>query len=331
MATASRCGYCQCNAPPKFLTQMQPNNKNAKQENSSSSELKDYRPASIYTYVVSNGPKLIGWDDDKFRHLLEQYRAKHEAENAKLPPEKRKESAEVTGFRLGSLVASAAKDFVYSRSDPQLDDLKSDLKKLESSQSKTGTIPNQTGINVRDMRLYQNVLSTLKYQRDMYIMGKETADKNRIKRQNTQSLPAMEVKPNNDIIQSMPLLINESLGKQQLNDIASWFIPSKTMHDAILPTILWTLSEPNPLQPGGGVLRRQFSRSIIDLIPLSQPLLDSSLKSTILWALKDESIKMGVRGSSLSYLGGTQKNDKDIDTESAGGRVVATKTILVKK
>lgn len=306
-------------------------NQNAKQENNSSSELKDYRPASIYTYAVSNGPKLIGWDDDQFRHLLEQYRAKQEAENAKLPPEKRKESAEVTGFRLGSLVASAAKDFVYSRSDPQLDDLKSDLKKLESSKSRTGTTEQQTGINVRDMKLYQNALSALKYQRDVYIMGKETADKNKIKRENAQPLLTSEVNSYRDFIPSMPPLINDSLGKQQLNDIASWFIPSKTMHNAILPTILWTLSEPNPLQPGGGVLRRQFSRSIIDLIPLSQPLLDSSLKSTILWAMKDESIKMSVKGSSLSYLGGTPKSSKDIDAESEGGRVVATKTVLVKK
>lgn len=306
-------------------------NQKAEPESSSSSELKDYRPASIYTYAVSNGPKLIGWDDDKFRHLIERYREKHEAENAKLPPEKRKESVEVTGFRLGSLVASAAKDFVYSRSDPQLDDLKSDLKKLENSKSNTGMVESQKGINVRDMKLYQNVLSTLKYQRDLYIMGKETADTNKIKREGTQFIQTIDFKSYQDFMPSMPILINDSLGKRQLNDIANWFIPSKTMHDAILPTVLWTLSEPNPLQPGGGVLRRQFSRSMIDLIPLSQHLLDSSLKSTILWAMKDESMKMNVKGSSLSYLGGTQKSGKDTDIESMGGRLVATKTVFVKK
>jgi hypothetical protein len=47
--------------------------------------------------------------------------------------------------------------------------------------------------------------------------------------------------------------------------------------------------------------------------------------------MKDESMKMNVKGSSLSYLGGTQKSGKDTDIESMGGRLVATKTVFVKK
>lgn len=309
---------------------------NKYKSDSNASELKDYRPASIYSYVVSNSPKFIGWDDDKFRNLLEQYRAKLERENAKLPPDKKIESVEVTGFRLGSLVAGAAKDFVYSRTDPQLDDLKSDLKKLENRNKKAGEASNQSGINIRGMKLYQNVLSTLKFQRDVYIMGEDFADKNSKKRNSFlpgDDKPSRIAKPMHvykDFIPPSPKVGADSLANKQLIDIATWFIPSKTMYDSLRPTILWTISQPNSSQPDGGVLRHQFHRSVIDLIPLSQPLLDSSLKSTIKWFLKDDTMKMSVKGSSLSYLGGAQNHDSNTVPEQTGGRVVATKTVFVK-
>eukprot|EP00558_Chaetoceros_sp_UNC1202_P005682 CAMPEP_0197245216 /NCGR_PEP_ID=MMETSP1429-20130617/10068_1 /TAXON_ID=49237 /ORGANISM="Chaetoceros sp., Strain UNC1202" /LENGTH=103 /DNA_ID=CAMNT_0042705669 /DNA_START=25 /DNA_END=336 /DNA_ORIENTATION=- len=100
------------------------------------------------------------------------------------------------------------------------------------------------------------------------------------------------------------------------------------MHNAVLPTVLYTIAPSTPSLPSGGPLRRLINRSVCDLIPLSQDSVDYVMRNNILWVLKDESWRNSVKGSSRHYFSGSMQEGNE---GGAGGgtnsRVVTTKTV----
>lgn len=389
------------------------------------------RPLDIFTWGVTNSPRLIGWNDEDFRKIVEEHR-KRRMEDPSIP------NMEETGFGLMGILANALKEAVYKKTD--FDDLKSDLKKIEDSRSTTSTSVGGTpssgslslssqqkssaeksskgrlkdssssidiigsSVNLKDMKVYKNVLSAIQYQRDAYIMGTEYAEKRKGEREkevdNSQSLlnhgssdsDTVEQSLHQTALQSQDHPIqsssatsttngtvasagisykdyldrypnsvvraSSSLANTQLTALLTWFIPSQTMHNALLPMVLWTIAPPTPQLPEGGPLRKTINRSVCDLIPLSQGLLDGVMKDSILWVLSDESWRESVKGSSRNYLsytdsGSSMMNGNDGGSSavnnihqqstssfgshhggslsSSGGRVVITKTIRLSQ
>ena len=156
------------------------------------------KPSDLIYNITSKSPLLIGWNDETFRKLIEEQKLKKlkqiqkqvivqqhtksiiptHIDDIRLPIEEH-------GFGLQKILSDVVKSYVYERSN--FDDLKSDLKKIEDSgaslYSSKHNIENNTkdeknGIfNIREMKLYQNLLNNVKYQRDVYIMGVEHAKK----------------------------------------------------------------------------------------------------------------------------------------------------------
>lgn len=317
-------------------------------------EAKEYksiwRPANILTWSLTNSPRLIGWDDDKFRALIEEHRRRRK-EDPSIP------NAEETGFGLMNILVKNVKEALYKNT--AFNDLKSDLKILEGKEGKNGkedkdsiilservSVPSSsieiigTKVNVREMKAYKNVLSSIKYQRDAYIMGEDYASVRKGQRETeskTQSKNYLVDDSDNDHVQShdhpsyhgylnkTPTVDTKSQGTKQLSGLLSWFIPSRTLHKALLPTALWTISPPSKSVPEGGPLRWRINRSVCALIPLSQNLLDRTMKNSILYVLSDSNMRDSVKGSSRTYLGGNILGTQ----HTSGGKFVTTKTVRI--
>ena len=317
----------------------------------------EWRPLSMLKWGLSNSTRIIGWNDDDFRGLLEEHRRRR-IEDPSIP------NVEKTGFGLMGILASTIKEALYKGTN--FDDLKSDLKKLEkvdevdSSNSASSIDIIGTNINVREMKVYKNLLSAVKYQRDAYIMGTEHAEQRKVDREievelvrerdvtnqfdpyiaddennslrdgRNERLKLSRKTPYQDYLNKHPNVNVSSLGVSQLNELFTWFIPSTTMHEALLPTVLWTIVPPSPTFPEGGPLRGRINRSICDLIPLSQSLLDQSMKQSLLWFLKDDAWRESVKGSSRNYLSAAEGNQTG-NPVGQQSNVVTTKTLRLYK
>lgn len=107
------------------------------------------------------------------------------------------------------------------------------------------------------------------------------------------------------------------------------------MHNTLLPTVIWTIAPPNtPLYnlPNGGPSQKQAVQSTAALIPLSQSLLDWSMKYNILWYLKDQEWRDSMKGTTRSLVGGSESSNGGLgqqeQQEGGSGKFVATKTVV---
>ena len=136
--------------------------------------------------------------------------------------------------------------------------------------------------------LYKLALSSLKEQRNIYTMGAEEVNNNKKVYGFGGEKMMMTTKP--------------SLGQEHLNQLSAWFIPSPTVHNALRSTVSWTYSIEGPLFP-------PIKRAVVDCIPLSQQNVNSAMKSTIIWFLKDENMRKVVKGSTQGYVSRIQTDD----------------------
>jgi hypothetical protein len=210
--------------------------------------------------------------------------------------------------------------------------------------------------DVKEHKLYKQLLSAAQYQRDAYIMGSQHAELRKSERaadaavaleiqeqKNTLELkefdeesdefviPYEPLRPQpptyRDFLRLYPNLDQSTLGFQQLNSLSRWFIPSQTMHNSLLPTVLWTITKPmTPPHnlPHGGPLYRQISKSMVTLVPLGQPLVDLAVKNNVLWVLKDQTMKGWVTGATNGYVSNMQRDAED---DNMGAKFVTTKTV----
>jgi hypothetical protein len=298
-------------------------------------------PSSILYKLVSRSPLLIGWNDDEFRKLLEDYREKRAKAKKELKDDEVDVDIEEVGFGLQGVISDAVKDYVYKQSN--FDDLKSDLKRFEDSAKKDSDFNLTTAsssFNIREMKLYQNLLASVKYQRDAYIMGTDHAklqkeQRDEFSKDSSLAFPFGTIMSTTQLttyqqyLDKNPLIPQaNTLASTQLTKLAAWFIPSQTMHNALLPTVLWTIAPPftPPYNlPEGGPLRKQAVLSSSALIPLSQSLLDASMKNNIIWVLGDSSWRDSMKGTTRGMVGKMQIDEDD--NSSASGRFVTTKTV----
>mmetsp|Transcript_25041 Transcript_25041/g.30817 ORF Transcript_25041/g.30817 Transcript_25041/m.30817 type:complete len:356 (-) Transcript_25041:84-1151(-) len=338
-----------------------------------------FRPANILHMVVSNSTSFIGWNDDDFRKLLED-RRKLEAEWKSKQTEESTDdhgnqrtfqSIDETGFGLHGILNDAVQRYVDKMMGENWKvDLKTDLKQFEgNTRSKAAAAlheekkseQSENKFKIREMKLYQNLLSMIKYQRDAYIMGSDHADMRKQQREslekrkqnkydttdgptNSSITPANSSFPFGAMVHhnmqhfntyqqflndkpTIPQTMTPASG--QLNNLLTWFIPSPVMHNSLLPTVLWTIALQSRDLPQGGPLTRQIVRATCDLIPLSQHLLDQSMKSSIIWVLRNRERRDHVKGTiaSTSGLTGNMQMDEQPNSSAGSGRFVTTKTV----
>ena len=301
-----------------------PKNKNEKDNNSSEGKrLFNLPPPShILHNAMKYSPLLIGWNDDAFREIIEDYRKRRkESNNAGVDVER-------IGFGPQLIINDVMAEFVNNRSE--YDELKSEWKKFEVSATET------SGKGFREMKLYQNLLGSIKYQRDAYFMGEKYAEERQSfravedeKGKKTLAFPfgpiTKKMTTYEHHLEKQPILPQITTASVQLTNLAEWFIPSPTMHNALLPTVLWTISPP----PNSGPLRKQAARASSDLIPLSQPVLDRAMKNSLVWVLNNSKWRESIKGSTRGLVGRLQEDDSGNVNEN--GRFVTTKTINVNE
>ena len=316
-----------------------------------------FRPGAILNYLVSRGPRIIGWNDDVFRAVI------HKARQEKLREEEGAPGQIDSTGRPDLRITEKSSENVETDSVGIMDMASNALiKKMLGPNPKTVQSSNVEDIDkkvwlskmdegLKDLELYKHLLTAARYQRDAYIMGAHHAElrkseraaemtavrESEIKRltefdgeesdeffiTKQEPLPSSQL-TYRELLGKYPNLEQSTLGFQQLSNISQWFIPSQTMHKSLLPTMIWTVSTPNQYYTNGGPLYRQVSRSVINLIPLSQTIVDSAVKNSVLYVLRDHNIKGWVKGATNGYVSNMQRDAED---ENMTGKFVTTKII----
>mmetsp|Transcript_46440 Transcript_46440/g.68626 ORF Transcript_46440/g.68626 Transcript_46440/m.68626 type:complete len:304 (+) Transcript_46440:25-936(+) len=116
-----------------------------------------------------------------------------------------------------------------------------------------------------------------KWQLDLYLSGKPHA------------VPA-NTSSNDD--RTEPPNTSPSLAQTQLVHLCSWFIPSQTVQNSLIPTLTWLPSEQ-------GALRKPVINAICATLPMSQPSLDAVMKSNVDWIFTNEDWKVWAKNQMM--------------------------------
>jgi hypothetical protein len=153
---------------------------------------------------------------------------------------------------------------------------------------------------MRNSELYQLALRSLLFQRDNYLVGKDYADLRNTQRRRQQQLhSAVPFQSSLDLPFSRIPYDATGLGNLQIGGLLQWFIPSPTVHRALLPIVVGLPT---------GALNEPILRAVANLIPLAQPNLDNVVKGRLLWFLKDEHWRGVIKNSTKGYIANTYRD-----------------------
>lgn len=175
--------------------------------------------------------------------------------------------------------------------------------------SKNVDTPKQPQIDMTSSRKYEIdtsggtlhtlVLNLIERQRDWYIGG---IDSSRSKPQQTA--------PNNKTKgeKSMDVTTFDIPLYPQLLKLTTNFIPSPSMFDSLKPLVLWA-----PFN----VLIQPTSTAIVSSLPLTQQLIDRSMKSNLIWVLTDHEWRSWMKDSTSGYIEqSAPSNNNNMNTTS---------------
>jgi hypothetical protein len=149
-------------------------------------------------------------------------------------------------------------------------------------------LPNDS-TGVRNLPFYQATLEALRYQRDNYLVGANYAKRSEQQRQG-------RLFPSPRLFPRMPRDAT-ALGYIQLTQLGSWFVPSPTIKEALIPIVIALPS---------GALRETITTSVANAIPLAQPSLDRAVKNAILNFIDSPNMRQLVKNRTEKIL---QVND----------------------
>lgn len=135
---------------------------------------------------------------------------------------------------------------------------------------------------IRNLPFYGSTLEALKYQRDNYLVGTKFAEEKK-----KSDRPSIR----------MPY-DGTALGSIQTVNLGSWFIPSPTVKNAVLPIIL---SLPS------GTLREPILNATVNTIPLAQPSLNQVVKDSMLQVMEDPYWRDVMKSRTNTYI--THRDD----------------------
>jgi hypothetical protein len=155
-----------------------------------------------------------------------------------------------------------------------------------------------------DLPFYNSTVDILKYQRDNYLIGTKYAEQKQHYRQ--RQFPFTNSRFGAAI--GSPRMPNDAtaLGYIQIVQLGSWFVPSKTIKDALLPIVI--------LLPSG-VLHDTITSTVSDAIPLAQPIVDSAMKDAVLGVINDPQIRQLIKSRTQKILrvNDDENNNNDND------------------
>jgi len=174
----------------------------------------------------------------------------------------------------------------------------------------------------RGTPLYDTTLKAAQWQRDNYLMGPYYADRRqeaREKRPNSQFLPRI------NHFKSDP----KALGNVQMADLGSWFIPSSTVKEALMPLVLeQTRTSLYPLAV----------RGLVGLIDSQQANMDALVKSSVIDLLEQERIRHLVMNSTKGYIADSRRhhyhhhqNNSNKNSTGGGGDTSAQRGESLKR
>ena len=105
----------------------------------------------------------------------------------------------------------------------------------------------ENGETIREMKIYEYILKSVKKQCDSYIMGHNLdsiRDKAVITNPMQSETKANLTQYNNFLPLPTYQIHSNSLAYKQITDLAQWFIPSPTMHNFLHPYVIFTLAPP---------------------------------------------------------------------------------------
>jgi hypothetical protein len=154
---------------------------------------------------------------------------------------------------------------------------------------------------MRDSELYKLALRSLLFQRDNYLVGKGYADqRNAQRRRQQQQLDSALPFPHSLNLSFSRIPYDATaLGNLQIGGLLQWFIPSPTVHRALLPIVAGLPT---------GALNEPILGAVANLIPLAQPNLDNVVKGRLLWFLKDEQWRGVIKNSTKGYIANTYRD-----------------------
>lgn len=138
-------------------------------------------------------------------------------------------------------------------------------------------------INTSGGTLHTLVLNLIERQRDWYIGG---IDSSRSKPQTSPNNKTKGEKSMDVTTLDIPLY-------PQLLKLTTNFIPSPTMFDSLKPLVLWA-----PFN----VLIQPTSTAVVSSLPLTQQLIDGSMKSNLIWVLTDHEWRSWMKDSTSGYI-----------------------------
>jgi len=274
---------------------------------------------------------VIGWNDDRFRELVEKSTQTSGGKTCD-PFSGDRQKIERLGFGLMNIFTDTLVEHLVQSRPPQertlakekgmlsvvgITDHSKGIESIEITGASEGTQSRYSLGRMRDTPLYKAVLDSFKYQRDVYTSGESFAKLRNFERNLLQQKNDENRSPLGDLAKIATG--TDSMAQVQLNDLAGWFLCSSIVVDALRPTVLWTISGPNSKPhylPMGGPLYAPFLRAVIDLIPMSQTSVDSVVKQNVVWFLSDDQWKQQVKGRTGGYVSKMQRDFSDDQVQS---------------
>lgn len=138
---------------------------------------------------------------------------------------------------------------------------------------------------VRSLPFYGSILEAITYQRDNYLVGNQYADTRQKARSNHNN-------PRPPPLHRIPY-DPRALGSIQLASLGASFIPSPTVHNALLPLLV---SLPS------GVLKEPIANAVANAIPLAQPQLDLAMKNSIIAFMGNPKMRQVIKNRAGGYM-----------------------------
>ena len=180
--------------------------------------------------------------------------------------------------------------------------------------------------SVRNLPFYNTTIDSIKYQRDNYLVGTNYATRkekerqlekeqsssttNRTTRRFTPPTVASVVTARLGVggirggLSSSQVRMPRdatALGYIQIVNLSSWFIPSSTIKESLLPIVVSLPSGP---------LKETITNTVCNAIPLAQPSLDRAVKNAVLDFIDSPQMRQMVKNRTEKILKVNDSNDK---------------------
>lgn len=146
---------------------------------------------------------------------------------------------------------------------------------------------------------YDATIESIKHQRDVYLLGDAHKQKDQlVDIPNKSDRVARFVFPlgaTSRSIQNTPKMPLDAtaLGYTQIVHLGSWFVPSATIKESLLPIVVSLPSNS---------LRDTITSTVTNAIPLAQPPLDTAMKNAVMGVIQDPQIREMIKSRTQKIL-----------------------------